>query len=444
MKIVVIGGAAAGLTAASQVKRRMPDAEVTVLEKGGDVSYGACGMPYNLLQKDISAESLYALSHKQITKDRGITYRLFSEVMHIDAANSRVRILDTRAFRDYDEEYDYLIYAAGASPRRLNIPGFDGENVFYFKTLEDLRNLKTFIHDNAPRKACLVGGGNINLELAEVLTEKGIQVTVIEKMEEILPSFAVQIREKAVECLREKGVVLHTGTDIESWEGGILKTSKGKIACDFVVAAVGVQPNTQLFAGAGGKLGFKKAVKVDRYLRTNFSNILAAGDCAEHYIRPLGRNQYMPLGTTANKQGRTAGYNAAHPGEMKPFPGVDQTAVFKLFDLTVGTTGLSEKQIEYESYSWGKVVVESRTRGSYPGGGRIRICLLFEKGSGRLLGAQMVGEDVVAKRLDVLAAAVYSRLTVFELAELDLSYAPPFAPVWDPILVAANQAVKEV
>jgi NADPH-dependent 2,4-dienoyl-CoA reductase/sulfur reductase-like enzyme len=176
---------------------------------------------------------------------------------------------------------------------------------------------------------------------------------------------------------------------------------------------------------------------------TNLPHTFAAGDCAEHYVRQLGRNGYMPLGPLANKQGRLAGSNIVGHDSMKPFPGIDQTAVFKFFDLTIGTTGLNERQLAAEEKVYVKVV-DNATRGTFPGGGRLRIILFCEKGSGQLLGAQMVGQDVVAKRLDVLATAIYAGMSVFELAELDLSYAPPYAPVWDPILVAANQAVKVV
>ena len=211
-----------------------------------------------------------------------------------------------------------------------------------------------------------------------------------------------------------------------------------------VIVSAGIKPNTDVFTAAGGELGVAGAVKVDRYLRTNLPDVFAAGDCAEHFVRQLGRNGYMPLGPVANKQGRLVGSNIVQNDAMKMFPGIDQTAVFKFFDLAVATTGLTERQLHEANAHFVKVCVDSPTRGAFPGGGTMRILLLCEKGTGLLLGAQMIGQDVVAKRLDVLATAIYKQMTVFELAELDLSYAPLYAPVWDPLLVAANKAIKAI
>ncbi|KUK10036.1 MAG: Rubredoxin reductase [Clostridia bacterium 41_269] len=444
MKILVVGGSAAGLTAASTIKRRKPDAQVIVFEKSGDVSYSACGMPYNLLEKDKPAESLYALSFKEITEVRGIDYRLHSEVLSIDPQKGRAVVYDRENSKEYAEEYDFLVYAAGALPNRLPLKGFDQHNAFYFKTLDDLRRVKKFIYEKKPKRACLIGAGFVNLELSEIFKELGMDVVVLEKMDKILPSFEPEIRQKAEEYLKKKGVLLETSVEVNYLDGNAVDTSIGRIPCDFVIAAVGIKPNAEIIREAGGEIGYKGAVKVNSYLETSLDNVFAAGDCAEHYVRVLDRNLYMPLGTTANKQGKIVGHNLSFPNSKKPFYGINQTSVFKIFDYTVGTTGLFSQQLEEEGISWNKSVVDVRTRGAYPGGGKMRVCLLFEKGSGRILGCQMVGEDVVAKRLDVAAAAMYAGLTVFELAELDLSYAPPYSPVWDPLLVAANQALKAV
>lgn len=191
-------------------------------------------------------------------------------------------------------------------------------------------------------------------------------------------------------------------------------------------------------------MGVGGAVKVDRFLRTNLPGVFAAGDCAEHYVRQLGRNSYMPLGPVANKQGRFVGGNIVNNSAMKMFYGIDQTAVFKFFDLTVATTGLSERQLQENGSNYVKIFVDTPTRGAFSGGGAMRVLLLCEKGTGLLLGGQMIGQDVVAKRLDVLSTAIYKQMTVFEIAELDLSYSPLYAPVWDPLLIAANRAIKEV
>ncbi|QWV95438.1 FAD-dependent oxidoreductase [Geomonas oryzisoli] len=444
MKCVIIGGIAAGLSAASQIKRQSPEAEVIVLEKSGDVSYAACGMPYNLFFKEKPVEKLYAIPLDTIRSERGVDYRLYQEVTRIDADGKRVDVTDLKSGKIYSEPYDFLVYATGNTAIRLDYPGFDGSDVFYFRTLEDTRRAKEFLYRNPPAKVLLIGAGYTNLEVADVLTNMKLTPVIIEKAPVILPAFCEEVRNKVMEKARAKGIELLTGVDVEEKVGRQVKTSAGTFEADMVVVAAGARPNTALFAAAGGELGVAGAVKVDRYLRTNLDGVFSGGDCAEHYVRQLGLNSYFPLGPTANKQGRVIGNNICNPGRMMQFWGIDQTAVFKFFDYTIATTGLSERQLQTLNKDVVKVVVDGPTRGEFPGGGTIRIVLLCEKGSGLLLGCQMVGEDVVAKRLDVLATAIYKNMTVFEIAELDLSYSPPYAPVWDPILVAANVAVKKV
>lgn len=444
MKTVIIGGVAGGLSAASQIKREDHDAQVIVLEKSGDVSYAACGMPYNLFYRDKPVEDLYALSLGAIRNERGIDYRLHHEVTAIDPVRKVVTVVDLEQSREYLENYDYLVYAAGNQPNRLTLPGFDDAEVLYFKTLDDTRQVKNIIYEKFPANAVLIGSGYTNLELVDVLYNMKITPVILEKSAVILPSFAEEIRFKLLEKLEEKGIRLHTNVDVIEKKGNVVRTSAGEFEAGMVVVSIGVKPNTALFTAAGGELGVGGAVKVDRYLRTNLPDVFAAGDCAEHYVRQLGRNGYMPLGPTANKQGRLVGSNIVNNNAMKVFYGIDQTAVFKFFDLTVATTGLSERQIRERGVQYVKVHVDTPTRGAFPGGGTMRLLLLCEKGTGVLLGGQMIGQDVVAKRLDVIATALYKQMTVFELAELDLSYSPLYAPVWDPLLIAANKAAGEV
>jgi CoA-dependent NAD(P)H sulfur oxidoreductase len=443
MKTVIIGGIAAGLSAASQIRRQSPNSQVIVLEKSGDVSYAACGMPYNLFFKDKPVEKLYALPLEVIQKERGIDFRLQQDVTAIDPIRRTLSVSDLKYDRRYTESYDTLVYATGNSAIRLSLHGFDDPDVFYFKSLDDTRKTKQFLYEKSPATAVLIGAGYTNLEVADVLCNMKIKPVILEKADTILPTFSPEAREKVLDKIKEKGIELFTGVDVEGKAGKSVGTSVGSFDADLVVVSVGTRPNSALFAECGGALGVAGAVQVDRYLRTNYDTIFAGGDCAEHYVRQLGSNSYFPLGPAANKQGRIIGNNIVNPGDMKMFYGIDQTAVFKFFELTVATTGLNERQLQALGKEYLKVFVDSPTRGEYPGGGKIRIVLLFEKGSGLLFGGQMVGDDVVAKRLDVLATALYKQMTVFELAELDLSYAPPYSPVWDPILVAANLAVKK-
>ncbi|MDR3580071.1 MAG: FAD-dependent oxidoreductase [Oryzomonas sp.] len=444
MKTVIIGGIAGGLSAASQIKREDRGAQVIVLEKSGDVSYAACGMPYNLFYKDKPVEDLYALNLDMIRKERGIDYRQHQEAISIDPVRKEVTVVDLMNAREYRESYDFLVYVTGNKPIRLSLPGFDDNGVFYFKTLDDTRLVKNIIYEKAPANALLVGSGYTNLELTDVLYNMKITPVILEKSATILPSYAEEIRAKVLEKIAEKGIRLHTNVDIIEKKGTVVRTTAGDFDANMVVVSIGVKPNTELFSVAGGELGVAGAVKVDRFLRTNIPDIFAAGDCAEHYVRQLGINGYMPLGPVANKQGRLVGSNIVNSNAMKMFYGIDQTAVFKFFDLTVATTGLSERQLRENGANYLKIHVDTPTRGAFPGGGTMRVLLLFEKGTGLLLGGQMIGQDVVAKRLDVIATAIYKQMTVFELAELDLSYSPLYSPVWDPLLIAANKAVKEV
>ncbi|MDD2542720.1 MAG: FAD-dependent oxidoreductase [Desulfuromonadaceae bacterium] len=444
MKTVIIGGIAGGLSAASQIKREDHSSQVIVLEKSGDVSYAACGMPYNLFYKDKPVEDLYALGLEDIRNERGIDYRLHHEVTKIDPGRKEVTVFDRERSQEYREKYDYLVYATGNRPNRLPLPGFDAADICYFKTLDDTRHVKKVIYEKAPSTAILVGSGYTNLELVDVLYNMKITPIILEKAATILPSFAEEIRVKVLEKLEEKGIKLHTNVDIIEKKGTVVRTTSGDFEGGMVVVSIGVKPNTTIFSAAGGELGVGGAVKVDRFLRTNLPDVFAAGDCAEHYVRQLGKNGYMPLGPAANKQGRLVGSNIVNNTAMKEFYGIDQTAVFKFFDLTVATTGLSERQIQEIGTHYVKVFVDTPTRGAFPGGGTMRVLLLFEKGTGLLLGGQMIGQDVVAKRLDVLATGIYKQMTVFELAEIDLSYSPLYAPVWDPLLIAANKAIKEV
>lgn len=444
MKTVIIGGVAGGLSAASQIKREDPGAEVIVLEKSRDVSYGACGMPYNLLFKDKPAEILYALTLEQIRLERDIDYRLQHEVVAIDSVKKEVTIVARENSRTYLESYDFLVYATGSKANRLTQPGFDSADAFSFKTLDDMRQVKRFISEKSPATALLAGAGYTNLELADVLCDLNISPVILKRSAKILPAFAEEIRAKVLEKLEEKQIRLYTNVEIIEKKGTVVRTTAGDFDAEMVIAAIGSKPNTDLFLAAGGEVGVDGAIKVDRYLRTNLPDVFAAGDCAEHYIRQLGRNGYIPLGPVANKQGRLIGSNIVNNNAMKIFPGIDQSAAFKFFDLTVGMTGLNEEQLRDKGANYVKVSVDSPTRGGFPGGGTMRVLLLCEKKSGLLFGAQMIGQDVVAKRLDVLATAIYKQMTVFEIAELDLCYAPPYAPVWDPLLIAANKASKEV
>jgi len=297
-------------------------------------------------------------------------------------------------------------------------------------------------------KAVIVGGGYIGMEMCESFRKRGLEVAVIEKMDRVLGTMDKSITDVVDEKVKAEGVKLFKETSVEGFEGSKgmvtgVRTDKGVFDADLVLLAIGARPNTKLAQEAGIELGANGAIKVDDYLRTNMPDVYAGGDCAEAKHLVTGKKVYIPLGTTANKQGRIAGENAA--GKNNIFEGVVGTAITKVFDLEVARTGLSPLEAQREGYEFFVSTVKGRSRSSaYPSGKRITVSYFVERGTGRLLGAQMVGEEGVAHRIDTLAACLYSKMTVEDVARLDLGYAPPFATVWDPILVAANVAVKKL
>ncbi|AEA34018.1 FAD-dependent oxidoreductase [Hippea maritima] len=442
LKVVVIGGDAAGMSAASQVKRRIKSAEVIVVEKGRDVSYGACGMPYNIgYQADI--DELVVLTADEFKTKRGIDVRLLSEAVGVDFNNRKVKVRSLASDREYELVYDKLFIGSGAEAFLPPIEGAANEGVFKLKVLDDARRIKAYIEDKKPKKAVLIGAGFINLELAENLKRLSMEVVILEKLDGILLNFEDEFSEVVKEELSRNGVELITGVDIEKIDGSLkVKTNKGEFEADFVNIAAGVKPNTDFLVGTPIELE-KGAIVVDRYFRTNMESVYAGGDCALIYHRILNRNVYMPLGTNANKAGRIGGANMA--GANEEFAGIVGTILFRIFDKGVAKTGLSLREAIDNGFDAFKTIIEAPTTAhGFPHQGKVKICLVAEKGSGRLLGGQIVGDSEGVWRIDILATALYSNLAIKDIQGLDLAYSPPFAPVWDPILVCANQAIKQV
>ena len=443
MRVVVIGGDAAGMSAASQVKRRVKSAEVLVLEKSEDVSYGACGMPYNIgYRADI--EDLVVLTAEDFKRKRGIDVRLLNEALGLDERNRTVRVKNHATGREYELSYDYLVIATGARANVPPIEGVDREGVFTLKFLDDARKIKSYIDSKNPKKAVLIGGGFINLELAENLKRLGMEVVILEKLGDILLNFEDELRELVYRKLEEHGVKLILDVDVISIdEGLVVRTNKGDFHADFINVAAGIKPNTEFLGGTSINLAENGAIDVDRYFRTNVENIYAGGDCALIYHRILDRNVYMPLGTNANKAGRLAGANIA--GANEKFGGIVGTSIFKVFELGVAKSGLSLKEAIDEGYDAFKTTITAPTTAhGYPHQGSVSVSFIVERKGGRLLGGQVVGDFEGVWRIDVVAASLYANLTVKDMQNLDLAYSPPFAPVWDPILVCANQAIKQV
>jgi len=448
-RIVVVGAVAAGMSAASQAKRRRSDAQLVVFEKGSDISYGACGMPYNLADAERSIEDLAVLTPQQAIEERGIDLHLRHEVTHIDREARQVVVRNHDSGEDHSEPYDALILATGARPRTLErLPHMDHERSLVLRTLQDGRKLKPLLHKDA-RRAVILGGGYIGLEMCESLQRRGIQVTIIEKTPQILPGWHTETVARVMEELKDHEIAVHTDETVvgaEQAEDGSLAalvTSSQKIPADLVLTAVGIQPNAELAAAAGLRIGASGAIWVNQYQQTSDEMIWAAGDCCEAYHRILRKNSWLPLGTTANKQGRIAGANAS--GESLRFRGIVGTAGFKVFDLEVARSGLSLEEARKEGFEPVMVTIRQRSRGhSFPGGAPVYVTLFADGPSGLLLGGEIVGKDGAVLRINTLAAALAAHLNVADLQGMDLVYAPPFAPVWDPLLVAANQLIKKI
>ncbi len=444
-RIVVIGGVAAGMSAASQAKRRAPDAEVVVLERGPFVSYGSCGMPYNILDPARSIEDLVVITPERFRAERGIDVRTRHEVLAIDVARREVLVRDLYGPRRFELGYDALVIATGAHAVRPPIGGMDLPGVFVLRELTDGEAMKRFLAEAEPRRAVLVGAGYIGMEMAEALRGRGLEVTVLEKLDQILPGFLPPIVDRVGAELARHGITVETGVSVlriaRADEHLSVVTDRGSHATDVVLVSVGVRPSATLAESGGIALGETGAIAVDEEMRTSAPRVWAAGDCAEARHLVTGRAAWIPLGTTANKQGKLAGANAA--GAHERFGGVVGSAAFKVFDLEVGRTGLGPADAARAGLESIAATSTHRSRGhAYPGSTEIATVLVAERGSGRLLGAQMVGGEGVTGRIDVLATALTARMTVSDLEQLDLAYAPPLAPVYDPLLIAAGVAAK--
>ncbi len=460
--IIVIGGDAAGMSAASAVKRRWPESHVIVFERSPYISYSMCGMPYWIGGVVQSADDLVALTVDRAREERDIDVRLHHDVVAIDRAAHTVAVRRLDTGEEFTHTYTKLIYATGARPARPPIRGIELPGVFALRSLTDAHAIQAFLAERKPKRAVVVGAGYIGLELVEALRARRISVHVVESLGQIMPNFDAEMVEGVREHLRDHGVHLHLNSRIEAIEqaGDALRLSvqtqaqgKGKpdpatrLAADLVLVATGVLPNSELAAAAGLELGASKALRVDAQMRTSDPDIFAAGDCVELTHLVTGEPTWIPLALAANKCGRIAGAL----GEADVFPGIVGTAVVKVFDYTLACTGLTEHAARAagawgaEGEAVGAVAIRADDRvGYYPGAAEIQTKLVFDLRDGRLLGGQIVGKAGVNKRIDILATALHARMTLAEIATLDLSYAPPYSPVYDPILVAAGEALEQV
>ncbi len=431
------------MSAASQARRRRDDLEIVVLERGDWTSYSACGIPYLIAGEVDDIDSLISRTPDTFRNEFRIDARLRHEVTGIDTAAGEVEVHDIEHGRNFRLGYDQLMIGTGGRAIRPRFEGVDLDFVHGVQTLGDAQRLLDYAEDCHCGHVVVIGAGYIGLELAEAFTMWGADVTVIEQQSDVLPTVDPEIGALIGEAMRRREIDVLCETTVSGCELGRVHLPDRIVEADMVVLGTGVRPNGELAAEAGIETGVKGAIRVDRRQRTSADGVWAAGDCAESTHLVSGAPTYVALGTTANRQGRVAGMNLG--GEYATFPGVLATSASRFCELEVAQTGLTAEEATAAAFDPVEALIESTTKaGYYPGSSTITIKLVAERGSGRLLGGQIVGGEGSAKRIDVLATALMNHMSVHEMIELDLSYAPPFGGVWDPVLVAARRAAAAV
>ena len=438
------------MSAASQARRLKPPAELEIVafERGHFTSYSACGIPYVVGGVVEDFDSLIVRRPDEFRDRQSIDALVRHEVTEIDVTNRSLTVRDLEADAERREDFDELMIATGSEPIRPPLPGIESRGVFGVQTLDDGIAIEKALEDDEPQSAVVVGGGYIGLEMAEALVLKGLDVSVVEMEPQPMSPLDADMGDLVADAMRGMDIHLYTDeavTAIETRDGraSAVITAERSLPADIVVLGLGSRPNVDLARRAGIAIGEAGGIAVDRQMRSRTEGVWAAGDCAEKFHRVSCRHVTIPLGTHANKEGRVAGINLG--GGYATFPGVVGTAVSKICDLEVARTGLKESEVAASGFDNFTIVVGSTTRAGYfPGTRPLKIKLICERGSGRLLGAQIVGREGAAKRIDVLATALWNEMTVAEMLNLDLSYAPPFAPAWDPVLIAARKAWERV
>ncbi|MDY6824092.1 MAG: FAD-dependent oxidoreductase [Thermodesulfobacteriota bacterium] len=446
MDFIVIGGDAAGMSAASRAKRIDSGLNVTVLEKTEDVSYSACGMPYNMADAGRAMDELIVRRPHEFREKQDINLLTGHCVTAIDP-NARKVTGDTSDGKPFSFPYDRLLIATGASAALPDIPGIDTPGVLTLKTLEDGRRIKQYIAEQQVRHAVIIGMGYIGLEMAEALRQRDIAVEMIKPRPRFLPwmdeTLAAEVRQE----VESHDVAVHAGrpvTRIEVSDDRLTVINDAEtLATDMIIVAVGVTPNTEMAEKAGIALGPHKEISVDHRLETSIAGIYSAGDCADAYDMVTGEKTWKPLALRANRAGRAVGDNVC--GGNVELPGITGTAVFKVFRFEVARTGLTAAEAEKAGFDPVSVAIKSRSRAhAHPGAVPLWVHLVGDKSSGRLLGAQMTGMEGAAHRINAPAVALCAGMPLDRFAQSDMAYAPPFSPVWDPMLTAANQLLKKI
>lgn len=444
MKVVIVGGVAAGATAAARLRRLDEQAEILIFERSGYISYANCGLPYYIGDVITDPEALTLQTPEQFFARFRVQVRVRHEVTALHPERKTVSVTDLATGRTFEESYDKLILAPGARPTQPRLPGVGLERVFTLRTVEDTFRIKEFIQKNKPRSAVLAGGGFIGLELAENLRELGMEVTIVQRPKQLMNPFDADMAALIHAEMRRHGVQLALGSTVEGFASTnrgveVLRKDEPSLQADMVVLAIGVTPDTALAKSAGLALGIKDSILVNDRLETSVPDVYAAGDAVQVRHAVTGQDALISLAGPANKQGRIIADNIC--GMDSRYTGSQGSSVVKVFSMTAAATGVNEKNARNAGFDPEAVILSPMSHaGYYPGGRLMTMKLVYDKPTLRVLGAQIVGYEGVDKRIDVLATAIHAGMTAPQLKELDLAYAPPYSSAKDPVNMAGFMA----
>lgn len=438
-KVVIVGGVAGGASAAARLRRLDENAEIVMFEKGEFISFANCGLPYYVSGEIKEQSALTLQTPKSFNARFNVDVRILSEVIAINPDEKKVTVKKVVDGTTYEESYDELVLSMGADPIRPNIKGIESNKVFTIRNIPDTLRLKEYVDYKKPQRAVVVGGGFIGLEIAENIKAVGVDVTIVEMSNQVIAPIDYDMAAEVHCHLRSKGVKLMLNSaleEIEEKDNALEVTISGrKVETDTVVMAIGVKPESKMAIEAGIEVNSRGAIKVDSHMRTNIKNIYAIGDVIEITDFITKEKSYVPLAGPANKQGRIVADNICGLGTV--YTGTQGSSVMKVFDITVASTGLNEKEAKRQGLDYGKVYTYSANHATYyPGASMMAIKTIYEKKTGKILGAQIVGRDGVDKRCDVYAVAIRANMTAYDLTNLELCYAPPYGSAKDPVNMA--------
>ncbi len=447
-RLLIIGGVAAGATAAARARRLNNEIEITILESGPDVSFANCGLPYYIGRDIKNRSKLILQSPESFREQYNVDVHTMTEAVEIDRKSKTVKAVNRRTGENVSYRYDKLILSQGGKPFIPGLKGTDNSNVFSLWTLEDMDRIDSYIREKDPKTAVVIGGGFIGLEMVEALRKRGLEVSNVELAPHVMPMMEGEIAGFLQEELKSYGVGLYTGRSVTAInKKSVILDNGEELDADMVLLSVGVRPTLRLAEKAGLETGESGGLLVDKYLQTSDSDILAGGDMAETTHRILGKKVRIPLAGPANRQGRIAATNAVEedPDNRMSYKGAQGTSIVRVFEASAGITGLSLKQAIEAGFDAQAVVVHKENHVTYyPGAEMVTVYLVYDRESGKILGAQTAGYDGADKRLDVLSTAVAAGMTVSDLGELDLAYSPPFGSANDPVNMAGFAAENRI